>query len=194
MGVAIYGPTPAQALAAGDDYGNNIAGAETFGRGEIISSTVTTGTQVLRLAFFTPQASTVPVGFAVVESGGTAAAATPTLVRIGVWTVNAAGDLTALVASTANDTALLAAANTEYPKALQTPYAFIGGQRYAAGILVVTAAAAPTLNGKFTSTAAGRTRPPRVTATISGQADLPATVAVGSLGTTAAWPYIAFVN
>jgi hypothetical protein len=177
-----------------ENYGNNLAGTECFPRGEIISSTVTGGTGILRLAYWTPADTTVPLAYAVMESGGTAAAATPTLIRIGIYTVATNGDLT-LVADTPNDKlSMFAGTSTEYFNELSVPYAFIGGQRYAAGILVVTGVAAPTYNGKFVSTASNRARPPRVTGTVSGQADLPSSIAAGSIGTTAAWPYIAFVN
>lgn len=176
-----------------ENYGNNIAGAEVYPRGEIVNNTVTGGNQVLRLSYFTPPYNTAAQTYATIESGGTAAGATPTLVRIGLWTMAANGDLT-LVASTPNDTTLLAAASTDYFKALSVPYAFIGGQRYAAGILVVTGATAPTYSGKFTSTAANRLRTPRLTGSVSGQADLPANIAAGSVSATAAWPYMSFVN
>lgn len=109
-------------------------------------------------------------------TGGTAAAATPTLVRYGIYSVDAAGALT-LVASTANDTTLLAAAATAYPKALSSTFAKVAGQRYAVGLLIVSGAAMPTMLGR--SWSGSLMLPlvavnPAMSAVITGQTDLPA--------------------
>lgn len=77
----------------------------------------------------------------------TAAGATPTLARMGVYTVAANGNLT-LLAATANDTTLWATANTAYERTTTASYTLTAGQRYAFAHLVVTAAAVPSLVGK----------------------------------------------
>lgn len=139
--------------------------------------------QLLRLAFHTAK-KTETITQVRVMTGTTAAGATPSLVRIGVYTVDTAGDLT-LVASTANDTALLAGANTVYTKALSASFTKSAGQRYAFGLLVVTAAAAPTIVGALIPGSTEGGVAPRLNANVAAQADLPATVAAGSLaGTT----------
>lgn len=117
-------------------------------------------------------------------TGGTAAGATPTICRYGIYSVAANGDLT-LVASTPNDTALWAAANTAYPKALSATWNKLAGRRYAAGILCVTAAAVPNFIGTTGTSLShiGTTYldAPTISSCVTGQADLPANVAVGSL-------------
>ena len=90
---------------------------------------------------------TEPINNVKVTTGGTAAGATPTLCRMGIYSVNAAGDLTALLAATANDTSLFAAANTVYTRALTTQFNKVAGQRYATALLVVTGAAMPKFIG-----------------------------------------------
>lgn len=118
-------------------------------------------------------------------SGSTAAAATPTLIRYGLWTVDPlTGALLALVASTPNDTTLFLVANTGYSKNWSVPYDFIKGQWYAAGLLIVSAAVLPTvfgINGTNQFIVNGAL--PRIAGTVLAQADLPATVAAGSIST-----------
>lgn len=110
----------------------------------------------------------------VIATGTTLAAATPTLIRIGVWS----GAGTALVASTPNDTTLLAAANTAYTKAFSAAFTTVAGEWYAVGILVVSAAAMPSFLGVTTPASnvpqTEWARAPRLTAVLAGQADLPA--------------------
>lgn len=108
-------------------------------------------------------------------SGGTPAAATPTTVKMGVYSVAANGDLTR-VAVTANDTSLFATANTKYAKALTASFVKAEGTRYATAVLVVSAGACPTFYGRAM---AGSTTvdtllgdEPRRTAQIGSQTDL----------------------
>lgn len=151
-------------------------------RGAAGSVTAATSGQML-LTYFTAgrteTINTITVGI----SNGTAAGATPTLVRMGIWAANADGSLSALLASTANDTTLLAALNTLYPKALSSSFSKVVDTRYACGILVVSGAAMPTMLGTTangTTTSAYLTSPV-ISALVTGLADLPATVAVGAL-------------
>ena len=126
--------------------------------------------------------------------GGTAAGATPTLIRVGLYEIAADGDGT-LVAATANDTSLLAVANTAYEKALSAPYTLRRGQRYAAGLLVVTGATAPTIAGGASfSVATEGAEEPRMNGSIGSQTDLPASFAGGDVGVSGARHYIAFVD
>lgn len=162
-----------QALAVGESNGP---------RHLIGSTAVSTGTQNLRLVYFTAKKTEV-VSQVRVWSGGTAAGATPSLVRIGVWTTDSTGALLSLVASTANDTALFATQNTAYTKSFSASFTKQAGQRYATGVLVVTAAAAPTLMGLGVGAilAAEALTAPVIGALVSGQSDLPSTLAAGSL-------------
>lgn len=148
-------------------------------RGEAISGSALTNSGVLRLTYFTANKSLTAANVKTV-SGATAAGATPTLCRVGIYTVADNGDVT-LVASTPNTTSLWAGIGTEYTTALSAPYDIIAGQRYALGVIVVTAAAAPTLTGSTFSQSSYLDDAPRLTSAIGSQTDLPASVAVGSL-------------
>lgn len=176
----------AQIVASG---GNLVTSGEATLPRNISIGNVTMTSGFLRLAYFTARKSET-INNVRIGTTGTAAGATPTLVRVGLYTVDGSGNLT-LVASTANDTTLLAATNTAYTKALSAGYAKVAGVRYAVGVLVVTAAAAPTIMGLASSGATsefGLT--PRVTGSVSGQTDLPSSVAVGSIADTTNFPYI----
>lgn len=167
------------------------AGEMSMPLGAVSNAGCATSNQVLRLVFFEAQ-RTETINNLTVLTGSTAAGATPTLVRLGVWSVNGSDDLTALLASTANDTSLLAGTNTTYTKALSSSWSKVAGTRYALGLLVVTGATAPQMTGQsvaatglFTGGVAGL---PRVTAALTGQTDLPSTASVGSYTTSASRP------
>jgi len=115
-------------------------------------------------------------------AGSTPAAATPTLCRLGVYSVASNGDLT-LQASTPNDTTLFAAANTVYPKNLSSTWSKQAGQRYALAVLVVSATTLPTFCGPagLTIAAALMAQNPALCTRLAGQTDLPSNVSAGSL-------------
>ena len=158
-------------------------GREFFPRYLTDSATSAGGmtSQVMRLTFFTAQA-TESIASIAYMTGTTAAAATPSLIRYGLYTVASSGDI-ALVASTVHDAALLVAQGTVYPKALSSPYTVTAGVRYASGILVVTAATAPTMLGKGTIHSNMAALAPRMASGITGQADLPASVTNANINT-----------
>jgi hypothetical protein len=161
------------------------SGEETLSAEFIAVSTISLSSQSLRLTYFTARRSETTTQVRV-PSGGTAAAATPTLARIGLYLIATDGGAT-LVASTTTDTALFAAANTTYTKSWSTPYAKVAGLRYALGVLVVTGVAAPTLNGTGIATTpmgAALALSPRRAAQLAGQADLPSTYTDASLAAT----------
>lgn len=113
-------------------------------------------------------------------AGGTAAGATPTLCRMGVYSVAANGDLT-LEAACANDTALWASTNNVYTRALTSTFNKVVGRRYATAALCVTAAAAPALVGQIYGSSALVSGPPLLAGSLSGQVDLPASISAGSI-------------
>jgi len=113
-----------------------------------------------------------------VYTNTTAAAATPTLCRIGLYSVASNGDHT-LIASTPNDTTLFAAASTGYTKSFSVSVAVVAGQRYSLCYLVVSGAATPTFIGIPGAIEMGAA-PSHVTR-IDAQTDLPSTIAAGSL-------------
>lgn len=156
-----------------DKFNELTLGESTMERSGIVNLATSTGTGELRLSYFTARKSE-PTTQARMVSGSTAAGATPTLVRWGLFLIAANGDGT-LVAATANDTALFAIANTPYTRAWLASYNKVYGQRYAWGTLVVTGATAPTLCGQsFAEGTETTTVLPRITGRISGLSDLPA--------------------
>lgn len=148
------------------------SGQEVFSRELLTSVTVAAATsQQLRLNYFVARKSETTTQVKV-YSGGTAAAATPSLVRFGLYSVAANGDLT-LVASIANDTTIFAGASTAYTRSWSVAYAMVAGQRYALGVLVVSAAAMPTYTGTTVTSPTEQAISPMFCGVIGGQADLP---------------------
>jgi hypothetical protein len=166
------------------------SGEQTIPRNELNGGTPTMTSQQLRLSYFTAR-KTETITQVKLWTAGTAAGATPSLVRVGIWTTDATGALLSLVASTTNDTALLATLNTEYTKALTASFTKKVGQRYAVGVLVVTAAAAPTVVG---STMGGQNSimsySPVRGAGAGSQADLPSSLVAGSIAGSINRPYV----
>ena len=105
------------------------------------------------------------------------AAPTPGLIKFGVYEVAANGDLT-LVAETANNTAIFAIASTKYAEALLAAFVAAPGQLYAMALLVVTAAANPTVVGRLLSGSPSALfgEYPPICTFIPGQIDLPGTI------------------
>ncbi len=138
----------------------------------------TCATQNLRLRYFT--ATKTEAITKVQTVAAVAAAATPTLCRIGIYSVASNGNLT-LLHSTTNDTALWSSNSTLYEKTLNTTFNKVAGTRYAIGALCVTGATAPTLAGASVSSGVLQGIAPRFAGSVSGQTDLPASVAAGSI-------------
>lgn len=142
---------------------------------------VTMTSQVLRLTYFTANKSE-NISRVSFHCSTTAAGATPSLVRYGVYSEDAdsAGALN-LIAATPSDTALFAVINTAYPKALSASFNKVAGRRYALGCLVVTAAAAPTVVGLTPVPASLNQAFPRLATTIAAQADLPTAISAATV-------------
>lgn len=175
-------------LTTGEGVPSRSAGAVTAGTGSL------TGNQNLRFAFFNARKGLLTTQVRVL-SGGTAAGATPTLCRVGLYLLGTLNQVPtwSLVASTANDTALFAAANTTYTKSWSVPYQMQTGQRYALGVLVVTGATAPTLVGRSMLSTDEASQPPRLSGLLSAQADLPATFVDSALAASGSTPYAAIL-
>lgn len=152
----------------------------------VIGSGITTSSTngSVNLSYFTADRN-MTVSSITMRTGGTAAAATPTLIRMGIYSEALTQDLT-LIASTPNDTTLFATASTMYTKALSATVDLTIGSRYAAAMLIITGATAPTI-------AAGQTVEPgilpRLMASVPTQTDLPSTVAPASLSTSGGFLY-----
>lgn len=133
----------------------------------------------LQLSYFTALKSEA-INNVTTVTVGTAAGATPTLCRVGLYAVAANGDLT-LEAATANDTTLWANINNAYSRALTGTWNKVVGRRYAAGLLCVTAAATPVIAGHTYSTSFVSSGPPQMAGSLAGQTDLPSNISAGSI-------------
>jgi hypothetical protein len=110
-------------------------------------------------------------------SWSTAAAATPTLIRFGIYSVATNGDLT-LIGSTANDTTLFAGTFQAQVKALSAATTLIQGNRYVLAFLIVSSAAMPTVLGSYI---ADPDQSPRLAGIVTGQTNLPSTITAGTV-------------
>lgn len=161
-------------LAAGGEY--------AMERGPLASSSALASGSMY-VTYFRAK-KTEPITKIAVETTGTAAGATPTLVRMGIFSVGADDGLTALLAAITSDTALLSVANTKYQASLTSTFSKVRGTRYACGLLVVTGAALPTMVGWPGASAQVGTDlavSPKVTGVVTGQTDLPSSVAAASV-------------
>lgn len=171
-------------------------GQSTFPRRWISAATLGSSNGFIRLTFFTAGKSETFSKFAV--GCGTASVGS-SLQRIGLYTVDLAGDLT-LVAATTSDTGLWAVANTVYEKALGTggglpsSYALVRGTRYAVGIIVVGTSTAPTFMGTNPAGAAEIfATSPRLSGYVTMKSDLDTSITNASLTNTSAQYYVTFV-
>lgn len=107
-----------------------------------------------------------------------------TLIKFGLYSVDANDDLT-LLKATASDTALLSGTSTEYSKALSSGQALTAGARYCLGVIVVGATTNPAVVGQTCPAAYWYVLRyiPRLqcTSTSSALTDLPSTLATGSM-------------
>lgn len=148
-------------------------------------------TGVIRITYFKPRRD-VTIARVLQATTGTAAAATPTLIRMGVYSVAANGDLTQ-IAATVNDTTLFAAANTEYTKAFSASASLRAGQWYAYAYIIVTGVAVPSLAGlQIPATPGFATgNRPRRSAAIFAKADLYTPIPNTDLGASSTLLYAA---
>ena len=154
-------------------------GMEIYSRETCTSDAVASVSGQLSLNFFTAF-SDMTVNSLRSYTGSTAAGATPTLCKMGLYQVNSDNSLT-LLAATANDTSTWSVAFTAYTKALTGPVSVVKGQRYAFGLLITTAAALPTWPTRTISAMAGGVMTPRLYGQVTGQTDIPASVAAASI-------------
>jgi len=166
------------------------SGEAIYPRMLVSSNAVTSASQRLRLIYFRARRSGTVTGIRSI-SGGTAAGATPSLCKIGVYTVDPDTYAATLAAATANDTSLWSAANTEYAVALASSLTTAAGSLYAWATLCVTTAATPTLTGQAgpAGMAATSVRGTPVAGFVDGQTDLPSTIALASLTGSGNAPY-----
>ena len=151
-------------------------GEETMPRDAVSSAVVGISSQVLRLSYFTAR-KTETTTQVKMWTGSTAAGATPTLCRMGLYSIDATTGDGTLVASVANDTTLWAAATTAYTRSWSTPYAKVAGQRYAFAAIIVSGAAIPQFIGIAvgTSLSSEYLIAPKLGGALASQSDLPST-------------------
>lgn len=150
----------------------------------------------LRLSFWTAR-KTETITQGRMYTGGTAAGATPTLCRFGVYRVDADGSVV-LVAACANDTALFAGATTGYTRTFttfasgETSWVKRAGQRYGAACLVVSGAAMPNFAGVFqVGSAPENILSVPITGLLAGQTDLPTSTTLAALSASSSRFYMA---
>jgi hypothetical protein len=193
MFVCVTAGSPGTWVTPSDTRNLLTSGEETLARDQASSTTLAITSGDLRLTYFTARKSETTTQTRVI-SGGTPAGATPTLCRVGLYSIASNGDGT-LVASVANDTALFAGASTVYTKSWSSSYAKVAGQRYAYGVIVVTGAATPTFVGvnSVGSITSEATLAPKLAATLASQTDLPGSFTDASLSTGARRFYAAII-
>jgi hypothetical protein len=143
----------------------------------------------VRFAYFTASASQTITKISL-SSSNTAAGATPSLVRYGIYSVDSSGNLTQL-SQTANVTSVFAAPQNSYPLALAASVALTQGQLYAIAAIVVTAAAAPTVAGVLCATGVDNAFAPRLCGVLTAQSDLAASYTAGQVALSQSFAYAA---
>lgn len=112
-----------------------------------------------------------------------AAAATPTLCRMGVYQQDQLGNLT-LLSATANDTTLFSTINTRWVRSITPQFNKVAGTAYCLAFIVVSTFTLPQLaigtqNGNFGALLPALMSPPLSSVRIIGQTDLPLTISPG---------------
>lgn len=170
-------------------------GEETIPRLNCVSDAVAiTTSATLRLTYFTARKTETVSNLAMytgnLGAGSGATPIAPTRCQMCVFSVAANGDLT-LLALTTNDTTLFSAIYTRYQKAVSgaTPFTKTAGNRYAFGVLVVTAGTVPTFLGmtignNVNYTLVGSTAP-AMSRSKAAQLSVPSTITSASLSNDA---------
>jgi hypothetical protein len=170
--------------------GNEVSvGESTMRRADVVTGANLVSGQENFIFFTAKKTETINNVYTITTA---AAGATPTLCRFGIYSVDSSGNLT-LVASTPNDTTLFAAANTAYTKALSAPFNKVAGQRYAVGLLIVSAASMPSFLGQNSGgVSAGllNATTPRIAGSLSGLSDLANSTTNAALGLLAQKEYV----
>lgn len=172
MGNFPFAP-PGVAWGAGEPL---TSGEAVIARAFTANDLITLASGQLSLTYWTA-AKTEACGHVTTYTSSTAAASL-TYAAVGIYTMDAAGDLT-LAASTANlEGSMWATAFTAYQESLTAPFAKVAGSRYALGVLAV-GTTPPALAG--ISPSAFAFTPPYTGAELTGQTVLPASIPAGSL-------------
>ena len=168
------------------------SGEETYPRLLAASAAITSPSERIRLVYF--RARKTETIASVRSFSGSTAAVTPSLCKVGIYSVDQDTYAATLIASTANTTSLWIATNTEYTTALTASFVKRARAMYAFATLCVTIAVAPTLSGISLPAAlsASGLRPVPAFGFVTGT-DLPASIAFASVTTSFSGPYGALV-
>lgn len=189
------GTSALTAATAGTDYADPAidvyadaltTGESTILRRQVSASNVSSSSGLCRWTYFTARKSET-ITQVRVPTGSTAAAGA-TICRIGIYTIDGSGNLT-LAASTANDTALWAAAGTAYTKSLSASFSKVRGTRYAVGLIFV-GTTAPTfcgINSGMLVSESGLA--PRLAAYTGSLSDLPSSMLFSNTADTTTQSY-----
>ncbi len=172
-------------------YGVPITVGEATANRRFIGSPGSGTSGDLNLTYFTAVKTETITKLAMYTGG--VVGVTITLVRFGVYSVAANGDL-ALLASTPNDTTLFTTANTRYVKTLSSPWSKVANTRYAVGFLFV----GTTVPSVYAMTDANATASvdtiwgldPRLSGRRVGQSDLPASITAANVIDGRRGPYV----
>lgn len=157
-------------------------GSQTMRREDVTSTALTQASGELRFSMFMARYNFVATKI-MMRTGASSAGATPTLCRYGLYLLSTDATTLTLVGSSASDTSLFAATNTQYSKTLSSPVTMQTSARYGITALFVSGASAPSFTG-VSAQADLFAIPPVMNGVLAGQSDLPASVAISSLGTT----------
>jgi len=176
--ITIAGEVTATNTPSTDIYnGDAIAtGEELMSRRDVIGASPLAASGTLHLSYFTARKTETANTIRMLTDN--LAATGVTLARMGIYSVDGAGNL-ALVAACANDVTLFDDVYSPYQRALTSPFDKVKGTRYAVGILVV-GGGMPSMTG-ITCSGADASLPPRLCGIVAGQADLPANITGGAV-------------
>lgn len=147
---------------------------------------------LIEMAYFTGVYQ-APVTTAWCQMGNTGIESGPTIVRFGLYRVDHSSHLCTLVASTPNDTSLGSDTDSPVSKALSAAYFIEPGQLYAACFFRYSPGKAPGKMQVHVLADGGLNAIwPFVSKQVSGQTDLPATIADAALSNVAWSPWIGF--
>ncbi len=168
------------------DSRDDLATGESTMSRRYITGTGTSADGTMTLGYFTSRKSETVTQVKTIT--GPQAQVGATLCRVGLYSVDDAGNLS-LQAATPTDTTLWLAANTAYTRSFTSSYNTIRGNRYAIGVLTKGATTAATFVGSTTCPAASAALPPALSGIVTGLTDLPSTAVVANIAASSLIPY-----
>lgn len=166
-----------------DQFGRRTTGYSPYPR-QVATAQIQANSGLMRSVLFVASKSVAISALRVFTTG--AAGATPTIVRMGVYSVS--GTAMTLLASTTNDTTIFSSASTSYQRNLDVSVNLSAGSLYAFGVLVVTGASLPFYAGISMFSSLSAALAPEIGMNVSGLSNLPSS-ATGNTGNNSC-PYI----